>query len=138
MVANTGSPLNCRSRAAASANLFVLLMCSKSSMSAAPSDPMAMEDLRKKRSEQSSEVNDALDRLHSSVLQTQDRALRMNKELADQDRLLSNLGDGVDAANQDARAQTQSITQLLQQSRHGGFIFTVVALLLIILLLLWL
>eukprot|EP00758_Cryptobia_borreli_P007163 Tbor_TRINITY_DN5255_c2_g1::TRINITY_DN5255_c2_g1_i1::g.16603::m.16603 len=78
-----------------------------------------------------------LDQLHTSILQTKAHATNIHSELGDHDVLLSELSDGVSIANIETRRQTQSVGELLQDTRHRGFYIIVIVLVLVILTLLW-
>ena len=91
---------------------------------------------QQKRSAQLSEHDKLFDQLHSSVMRTKGHATTIATELGEQDGMLDNLSSGIDHATFESRRQTQSIGQLLQDTRHRGFYFVVVVLILIIILLL--
>merc|ERR1711991_363201 len=95
-----------------------------------------MAELRQQHEQQRAHENAALDRLHASIMVTHSNATTMNRELNDQDRLLGNLEHGVTAANQEARSQTRSVGQLVEQTKGNGFIITVACLIVVIIVLL--
>ena len=100
-------------------------------------DGSTMDLIRKHRKGQLAAEAAALDRLHASVMSTHDQASRMNRELKDQDVLISNVERGVGAASQEAQSQTRSVGQMVEQSKNNGFLLTVAALLIVIIVLLW-
>ena len=82
------------------------------------------------------EQNKLLDELHNSVLNTRNYALRIGDELTEQDRMLTDLGHGVDRANDETQRQQRSIGNLLRDTKNGGFYTTVLILVGIIVVLL--
>jgi predicted ABC-type ATPase len=98
---------------------------------------VGMEVIRERRKAQLDAEAKALDQLHASVMMTHHHATHMSRELNDQDRLIGNLEHGVGAANQETRAQTRSVAQLVEQSKNNGFVITVAVLVVIIIILLW-
>ena len=84
------------------------------------------------RAAQRGEHDRLFDQLHESVMRTKGHATTISTELGEQDGMLDNLSSGIEHATFESRRQTQSIGQLLQDTRHRGFYFAVIILILII------
>lgn len=81
--------------------------------------------------------NAMLDQLHASVTQTQHKALKINREIKDQDPMLGQLGDNIDHSNAEVQAQQRSVMDMLKDTKERSFWGTVAVLILIIIVLLW-
>lgn len=82
------------------------------------------------------EQNKMLDQLHASVLNTKHHAVKIGEELTEHEKMLGKLQNGVEGATDESRRQSNSVVQLLKDTKHKGFYFLVVGLLLIIIVLL--
>jgi hypothetical protein len=100
--------------------------------------PPSLEQVKESRRQQLDAENAMLDKLHGSIMQTHEMAKVVGGELSEQERMLGRLQGNVERANVETAQQNRSVLALLQQSKHSGFYFAVIALVIVIIFLLFL